>query len=610
MKRLQKSHILLSAALTLSLTAALSTSAHAFDAGGSSQQIIAAGYDQAGVIDENGALWMWGDNSCGQLGIGSTESSNIPVKVMDDVVSVSAGGYGQGNMIRTRTTAAIRSDGSLWTWGVADSETTLNVLGTGGSGNASVEIESANGLGQLAIQTTPVKILDNVDSVSVGGWCALAIQKDGSLWAWGNMGESADSFDSSVPVKVMDGVASACAGPQCAAGVKTDGSLWLWGYDMMVDDGLPIAAAPTKVMDGVTEVSIGCTYDSGGYAYIAAVKADSSLWLWGTDWGNLGMPIEGLFTAAPVKILDGAAHVSAGYGHMAVLKTDGSLWTWGENYNGQLGNGTQVSSTSPIKVMDGVSAVNSGYGFTLAVKKDGSVWSWGCNDSGELGNGGSGNVTDNSGISQITPFQLPNLKAQTEQRSHTTQPSAPVRPQTSSAQTTAFADVPSNTYYYDAVNWAVEQDVTAGTTATAFSPGAACTRAQTVTFLWRAAGSPIPQSNVTPFADVRADAYYYNAVLWAVEQGITSGTDANTFSPDAIVTRGQTVAFLYRAAGSPSVGGNLPFSDVTDNAYYTKAVQWAVSAGITSGTSAAAFSPDMSCTRAQIVTFLYNSRTN
>lgn len=167
-----------------------------------------------------------------------------------------------------------------------------------------------------------------------------------------------------------------------------------------------------------------------------------------------------------------------------------------------------------------------------------------------------------------------------------------------------FTDVPASAYYYDAVYWAVENGVTNGTSATTFSPDASCTRAQMVTFLWRAAGSPEPESTVNPFTDVSASAYYYDAVLWAVEQGITNGTSATTFGPDVTVTRGQTVTFLWRYDGSPAVSGS-GFDDVVSDAYYADAVAWAASEGVTSGTSATTFSPSNDCTRGQIVTFLY-----
>lgn len=172
------------------------------------------------------------------------------------------------------------------------------------------------------------------------------------------------------------------------------------------------------------------------------------------------------------------------------------------------------------------------------------------------------------------------------------------------ASNNPFVDVPDTAYYYDAVKWAVEEGVTTGTSSRTFSPNATCTRGQAVTFLWRAAGSPSPVSNSNPFADVKSSDYYYDAVLWAVEQGITVGTSASTFSPDQTVTRAHVVTFLWRAEGSPAADGSNPFVDVSEDAYYVEAVLWAVENGITAGTSANTFSPDDGCTRAQIVTFL------
>ncbi len=169
----------------------------------------------------------------------------------------------------------------------------------------------------------------------------------------------------------------------------------------------------------------------------------------------------------------------------------------------------------------------------------------------------------------------------------------------------SFSDVKAGDYFYQPVLWAVENDITAGTSATTFSPNQACTRAQAMTFLWKAAGKPEPASSRNPFTDVKPDAYYYKAVLWAVEKGITSGTSATTFSPNQSCTRGQIVTFLYKAAGSPSVSGSNPFKDVKSGDYFYSPVLWAVKNGITSGTSATTFSPSQSCTRGQIVTFLY-----
>ena len=177
--------------------------------------------------------------------------------------------------------------------------------------------------------------------------------------------------------------------------------------------------------------------------------------------------------------------------------------------------------------------------------------------------------------------------------------------------TNPFLDVKQGEYYYDPVLWAVnhQPQITNGTSATTFSPEATCTRGQVVTFLWRAKGCPQPKSSANPFNDVALGAYYYEAVLWANENGITNGTSANSFSPDQPCTRAQVVTFLWRTEGKPAAGGSgNPFTDVPAGQYYTTAVLWAVNhkpEAITNGTSANTFSPDATCTRGQIVTFLY-----
>ena len=169
-----------------------------------------------------------------------------------------------------------------------------------------------------------------------------------------------------------------------------------------------------------------------------------------------------------------------------------------------------------------------------------------------------------------------------------------------------FVDVKEKDYFYQPVLWAVENGITYGTSKTTFSPNATCTRAQAVTFLWRAMGSPEVSGVKNPFVDVKPSDYYYKAVLWAVKNGITQGIDATHFGPNNTVTRGQTVTFMWRAAGSPQVSGvKNPFVDVKSSDYYCKAVLWAVESGITNGMSATTFGPNSGCTRGQIVTFLY-----
>ena len=175
-------------------------------------------------------------------------------------------------------------------------------------------------------------------------------------------------------------------------------------------------------------------------------------------------------------------------------------------------------------------------------------------------------------------------------------------------QTGVFVDVATGSYYEDAVDWAVGNGITQGTDATHFAPDGICTRAQAVTFLWRAAGSPKPETRTMPFTDVPAGSYYYDAVLWAVENGIAKGTSDTTFSPNMTCTRAQIVAFLWRSEKSPAAGTANPFADVKSTAYYADAVLWAVKENITRGTTNTTFSPDADCTRAQIVTFLWRCK--
>ena len=174
------------------------------------------------------------------------------------------------------------------------------------------------------------------------------------------------------------------------------------------------------------------------------------------------------------------------------------------------------------------------------------------------------------------------------------------------AVSTGFADVPADAYFADAVKWAVDKGVTNGLSDTMFGPYESCTRAQIVTFLWRAAGSPEPKGTAAGMTDVVSGSYYEKAVAWAIENGITTGTTTSTFSPDATCTRGQSVTFLYRALKG-TASGSANFTDVKSDAFYADAINWAVANNVTNGTSNTTFSPNADCTRAEIVTFLYRA---
>ena len=202
---------------------------------------------------------------------------------------------------------------------------------------------------------------------------------------------------------------------------------------------------------------------------------------------------------------------------------------------------------------------------------------------------------DGRSIGAVKSYTFENVK-----RAHTIE--------VSFTRVNAFVDVPPDSYFYEAVMWAVENGVTTGASASRFDPNGICTRAQAVSFLWRAAGSPKPETRTMPFTDVPVGSYYYDAVLWAVENGITKGTSSTTFSPNDTCTRAQIVTFLWRSEKFPTAGSRNPFTDVKPSAYYLDAILWAVESDITKGTTATKFSPDADCTRAQIVTFLWRCK--
>lgn len=262
--------------------------------------------------------------------------------------------------------------------------------------------------------------------------------------------------------------------------------------------------------------------------------------------------------------------------------------------------GTVTTSVSQAKSGDKVTiTVKPSDGYKVdAVKvtdKDGKEISVTANGDGTY------TYTMPAGAVTVTPGFVP--ADQTEPASEPADEPAPDAP---APEATTFVDVSADAYYAAPVSWAVEKGVTTGVDDTHFAPDASCTRAQMVTFLWRAAGSPALAAAENPFADVASGEYYCDAVLWAVENGITQGTDAAHFSPDAVVDRAQSVTFLYRLSGDKTDGGN-PFADVSEGAYYYDAVLWAVSEGVTNGTASTAFSPNADCTRGQIVTFLFRA---
>jgi alpha-tubulin suppressor-like RCC1 family protein len=374
---------LLSLALMIALFAASVPSiAQAVPAVGANFTTIAAGISRSYAIKSDGTLWAWGVNHDGGVGDSTLDTRHTPVKIMNSVVSVS------GSM-------AIRSDGSLWTWG--------------GEFDASRRPGSSFG---SYTHHTPVKFMDSVVAAAVGWDHAAAIKADGSLWTWGgnHAGQLGDgtTTDHRLPQKIMDSVAAVSTGSWFTVALKDDGSLWGWGSNYFGELGDGTAEdrhSPIKIMDSVVSVS------AGGNTTMA-IKTDGSLWAWGhnrngqigdgtvntydDEWPSPNI-VEDNNKYSPVKIMDSVTSVSVGSDHAMAIRSDGSLWVWGENNYGQIGDGTAStmdvltvvvdrSRHTPVKIMDSVLAAAAGASHSMSIKTDGSLWSWGS----QTGNGITG----------------------------------------------------------------------------------------------------------------------------------------------------------------------------------------------------------------------------
>ena len=497
------------------------------------------------VVRSDGSLWVWDQDLDAQ----GREQEGIFVKFMDDVVSVSTS---------VNCNAAIKTDGSLWLWG------NHVVLG---DGSRPTQVP------------TPVKVMVNAAAVHCGSIIAV-IKTDGSLWAWGYENSSGIVGNGTTdpvlfPTKILDDVVAFSSNFGSSAAIKSDGSLWMWGRndDNQLLNGYqgnasinlgpmgiqPLQTLPVKVMDGVTAVSCG--------TQVAVIKEDQSLWMWGEAKLGNGK----LYTQSdePLKVMDDVAAISSSNANL-VVKTDGTLLSWGESSFGVVG--PMGYTYTPVQLMDNVVDVSTNLQ-SAALQSDGSLWLWGYELPGEAGVWGA-----SMGARPATPTKF------------FTGVAVPTRP---SPTVAGFSDVHESDYYADAVVWAKETGVTGGTSATTFSPGSTVTRAQAVTFLWRAAGSPEPVAATSPFTDVTdTGAYYYDAVLWATEQGITGGVGNNRFSVDGTLTYDQMLAMLCRAAGDTTTGDD----------WSAAAVAWAKEHGLTNGLN---FGAKNSCPRSDVVYCLW-----
>ncbi|MCH5260047.1 MAG: InlB B-repeat-containing protein [Lachnospiraceae bacterium] len=331
------------------------------------QSVLSLGRYYSAAIKADDSLWMWGSNSLGRLGNGSTEDSYVPIEIMQDVKTVSLC-YG--------TSAAIKKDDSLWMWGYNSS---------GQLGNGSTESSYV-----------PIEIMQDVKMISLNGSTSAAVKNDGSLWMWGvNLpGSVITSRHSDIPVKIMEDVKAVSLGDEHRAVIKEDGSLWMWGGNNKGQLGNGATTTletdtPIKIMEDVKAVSLGEEYS-------AAIKEDGSLWMWGlNERYQLGNGTN-KNSNVPIKIMDDVKAVSCAYEHSAAIKDDNSLWMWGDNGYYRLGTN---SSRVPEKRMENVKEVSLSRYHSAVVKYDGSLWAWGNNSFGELGDGKA------AGISSYNPIE-------------------------------------------------------------------------------------------------------------------------------------------------------------------------------------------------------------
>lgn len=515
----------------------------------------------------------------GVKAVSASSTENQPkytIRTYDDY------GFITNNVTPGTVIAIVKENGDLYTWG----DNVCYQLGKGYNEAKQDPYE-------------PYYVMGNVVKAATNDHACAAVTENGDLYFWGyNLyGYSSGGVRYAEPTLILTGVKDVELGDYNVVALKNDGSVWMMGSTSKGAMARDYAAGTqidemTKVMDGCIDIAAGCEF-------AMALKSNGTLYGWGSNaFAALGVHRDKAeYLATPTVVATGVKSVDAGNYNAYFIKTNNSLWVTGNGRLGQRGQGGQLSYYNPEtqtteayhyypdQVDTNVRSVSGGSSHMLYLKNDGTMWGcgWDYNEARTMGRGDTwGSLTSSGSRSQFCwwPVQC-GLSYGTY----------------ASQFGTFFSDVADGAYFYDPVEWAVDEGITSGTTATTFSPYQTCTRAQIITFLWRAAGSPEPKE-ASPFTDVTSGVYYEKAAAWAAEQGMADGT---TFAPNDPCTRAMAVEFMWKQAGSPKAK-TAAFTDVS-----SPAVNWAVSAGVTTGTTATTFSPDNTCTRGQIVTFLYRA---
>jgi len=327
--------------------------------------LFTEGGNCSAVVTESGNLYIWGDNSSGQIGDGTTENKNIPVKVSEQVKSVSLGGH---------HSAAITESKDLYVWGAN---------WNGQIGNGSTENKNS-----------PIKIMEHVKSVDLGGYHSAAVTESGDLYVWGyNLdGQIGDGTaeNKNTPVKIMEHVKNVSLGGYHSAAITESGDLYIWGnneYGQVGDGTVESKNTPVKIMEHVKSVSLGCDHS-------AAITESGDLYIWGNnEYGQIGNGTSENKNS-PIKIMEHVKDVSLGYDHSAAVTESGDLYVWGYNRYGQIGNGTTEDKAIPIKIMENIQSVDLGYDHSAVLTKTEELYVWGCNTYGQIGDG----TTENKGV--------------------------------------------------------------------------------------------------------------------------------------------------------------------------------------------------------------------